>query len=184
MIKFTITVFIIFNTSNIYSQNLKDYINDKTLSNYEINTNKDSLNLWEYKYDNSYNGDNKLGELILQRKEYIKNNITRDSLLPRIKFFIYPSSYSDSISQLETTRGMKLSCLYPNCGATIIDTKKYIFWSDPYSIDCTLKSSINKIDYTRWNAKNVLRKAINKDYASLKDLINNLPIKKNELLTW
>ena len=51
-----------------------------------------------------------------------------------------------------------------------------MFWSEPHAIKCTIKESKYRVDYTRGNARLILNSVAIKDYESIVDLINDLPI--------
>lgn len=180
------TYLLIINAILCYSQNWDSLINFNGELNeftFEFDVSKDSLNLWEYNYtDSKDNKDGKFGVLLLQRKNYVKDSIENDSLLPKILLSIYPLSHFDTISQFEKKRVMMLSCCYPKCGATIVKNKNFVLWSNPFSIKCAFNCS--GIDYTRWNAKNILKQVTEKEYGSIMELLKDLPIENNENIEW
>lgn len=182
MTRLIILVLLVYSTILCYSQNLESLIRiNRKLSEsaYEFEVNRDSLLSWEFNYiDSKGNNDGKIGELIFQRSNFVKDSIMGDSLLPRILFSIYPVSNLDSIYQFEKSRIMAISCCYPVCGATIIKTRNFVLYSDPFEINSAFNCS--GVDYTRWNVKNILKHIIDNEYVSLKDLLKEIPIMINE----
>tara|TARA_B100000795_G_C22792236_1_gene437511 strand:- start:2017 stop:2526 length:510 start_codon:yes stop_codon:yes gene_type:complete len=136
----------------------------------------DSLNLWEFSFSKDTVTDEKIGTLILRRKENVYSKDGTRKITPKISFDIYPVSMTDSISKFESERMIHLSCCYPECGATIESTKNFVFWSDPWSITSAL--DCNGVDYTRKNAELILDRIINQSYNSIEELINDLAIEQ------
>jgi hypothetical protein len=164
MKKFIIIFLALFNILEIHAQNF-----DLTLEQHV-----DSLNLWEFSFSKDTATEEKIGTLILRRKEYVYSKDGTRKITPKISFDIYPISMADSISKFESERSMLLSCCYPKCGATIKSTKNFLFWSNPWSITSAL--DCNGIDYTRRNAKLILDKVMSQNYNSIEELISDLTI--------
>ena len=120
--------------------------------------------------------------MTLSRTENIYKKDSTQFFIPQIQFDIYPIALADSIETLESERMIKLSCCYPKCGATIIKTKDYIFWSVPWSIKASFNCSNDAIDYTRGNARKIILSVSNLNFENIFDLVNALPtstIRKN-----
>lgn len=138
------------------------------------NQNVDSLNLWEFSFSRDSNNDEKVGILFFKRKKDIYSNDSAKKITPQITFEIYPISMANSISNFESERTKGLSCCRPICGATIITTKSFVFWSDPWSITSALNCS--GVDYTRKNARLILEQVKNGSYFTIEELIGELSI--------
>ena len=166
MKNFIIILFAILNGLKIHAQDF-----DLTLEQHV-----DSLDLWEFDFSKNKVDDEKIGTLILIRKEDVYSKDRTKKIRPKISFDIYPVSMIDSISKIESERVMLLSCCYPKYGATIRSTKNFVFWSNPWSITSAIKC--NGIDYTRKNAELILDRVMNQNYNSIDELINDLAIEQ------
>lgn len=146
--------------------------------NLELNSiqKTDSIIFWEFSFTKESGTNKKISTLILKRNRDVFSNDKSKKITPKIAFEIYPISDLDSISKIETKRLMMLSCCYPICGATIITTKNFVFWSNPWSI--TSAFYCNGIDYTRKNAELILDKVSKQNYNSIEELIADLTIEK------
>lgn len=167
--KFYIILLLVISSIKVKSQDSIVYLN------YEIKEHVDSFNLWKYELKKDTNSNRRIGILSFKRKMKIKTLNKVDSILPEIRFEIYPIMYIDSIQKYESARTATLSTCYPIAGASIYITQQYVFWSGPFSI--TASTECGGIDYTRKNAQLIIEQVKKKKFSSIEELIQNLPIK-------
>lgn len=152
---------------------------------YESDAWKYQWDLWTYEFSvNEILSEGELGEIKFERTECIINESTFDTIWPFIAFRIFEIEYADSIIQFENDRTMSISCCYPQCGATTIETNNLLFWSDPWSIECAFKcaGSVEELnnpeDYTRPIVKSIINSVKDSsETLSAIEFINLLPIK-------
>ena len=141
--------------------------------------NVDSFDLWTYYKDTTQESDQSvIGKIYFQRKQPIIDPTTKDTLWPFIKYLVYPITKIDSIRKFESSRTMAISCCYPTCGATFQVSEHFVFWSDPWSIECAF--GCNGKDYVRKNADLIFEPVRNEFYDNLDELLENLPIEKQK----
>lgn len=161
---------------NILAQKLKNHIS------YKIQHQIDSIQFWEHSLTDyvRVSEKQKIGTLTLSRTEKVCKKDSSQSFVPQIQFDIYPIALADSIETLESERALKTSCCYPKCGATMIKTKDYIFWSDPWSVKASFNCSSDAIDYTRENANKIMSTVQNEHFETIFELVEALPTKQNK----